>query len=332
MKLFFITYLTILASFNAAAQKDTLTISGEAAKEIIRKINIDTAIFLSQAGNNACKCIDSISLSGKGKKEIAEEINTCIDKEVAGYQVALKIYHSMVDAGKNNEIRINTNKESDEYIKHYYEIERWLNDSCKAFRIAAATNDRKSENSVSKDPVAIDYYEQGVTLMQEEKYKDAESYFVKAVQQDKNFAFAWDNLGICRRKQNNLDGAIEAYNKSLEIDPLGMVPLQNIAIVYIYKKDYDNAIKAYERMATIHPDDPEIYYGIGAIYTYNKPDMEKALRNLCKAYNLYADAKSPYRSDAEKLISTVYAQMKKDGKEDLFYSILKEYHLNPSGK
>lgn len=330
MKTIFVFSIVIACSLSSSAQKDTLALTGEAAKAIMRKINIDTTTFLNQSGNNACKCIDSISLTGKGKKEIAKEINTCIDKEVSGYQVALKIYHSMVDAGRNNEIRINTNKESDEYIKYYYEIERWLNDSCKPFRIAAATNDTKSENSVSNDPVAVGSYEEGVTLMQQEKYKEAASFFEKAVKQDAKFAFAWDNLGICRRKQNDFDGAIAAYTKSLEIDPTGMVPLQNIAVVYQYKKDYEKAVETYERIATIHPNDPEIYYGIGSIYAYFKPDMEKALRSMCKAYNLYVEAKSPYRSDAEKIISYIYGQMKKDGKEDLFYSILKEYRINPS--
>jgi cytochrome c-type biogenesis protein CcmH/NrfG len=37
--------------------------------------------------------------------------------------------------------------------------------------------------------------------------------------QDPEFAFAWDNLGISYRRLNNYDKAIDAYSKSIAIDP-----------------------------------------------------------------------------------------------------------------
>jgi hypothetical protein len=45
---------------------------------------------------------------------------------------------------------------------------------------------------------------------------------------------------------------------------------------------------------------------------------------MCKAYNLYIENKSPYRSDAEKVINLIYSQMKKENKEEDFYRVLKE--------
>ena len=68
---------------------------------------------------------------------------------------------------------------------------------------------------------------------------------------------------------------------------------------------------------------PEVYYGIGHIYTYYLNDYEKGLQNMCKAYNLYIKKKSPYRVDAEKIISTIYSEMKKQDKVDKFNEILK---------
>ncbi len=44
---------------------------------------------------------------------------------------------------------------------------------------------------------------------------------------------------------------------------------------------------------------------------------------MCKAYNLYIKKKSPYRVDAEKIISTIYSEMKKQDKVDKFNEILK---------
>jgi tetratricopeptide (TPR) repeat protein len=144
---------------------------------------------------------------------------------------------------------------------------------------------------------------------------------------DPKFAFAWDNIGICYRRLENYDKALEAYQNSLKIDPNGTMPLQNIAIVYQYKKQYDKAIAAYEKLGEIDKDNPEIYYGIGNIYATYLLDYEKGLSNMCKAYNLYIKQKSPFRTDAEKLINGIYREMKLQGKEARFAEILKENNI-----
>ena len=58
--------------------------------------------------------------------------------------------------------------------------------------------------------------------------------------------------------------------------------------------------------------------------------MEKALDNVCKAYNIYVKEKSPYRSDAEKVINMIYKEMKKDNKEEAFKKILKDNNITPN--
>ena len=320
--LFSILFYAVTFSY---AQTDTLT--GEAAKQIIRKINIDTVKFLRKASGEACKCIDSITLRGKSSKEIAADIFTCIDKQVGGYQLALKIYHSMTDPGYNNNLSLNTNKNSAEYQRYYFDIEQWLTDSCNSMKVAAASDNKESENSTSKDKIAIEYFNNGVQTLDKDNFKDALGWFEKAVKQDEKFAFAWDNIGICKRNLGDLDGALSAYNKSLQLDPKGKVPLQNIPVVYEYKKDYDKALEAYKNLSKIYPDDPEAYYGTGRMYELKK-DIEKALDYMCKAYNAYVTLNSPYRADAEKNISIYYKKMKDLGKEDQFFSILKDNHIS----
>ena len=148
------------------------------------------------------------------------------------------------------------------------------------------------------------------------------------ITKNSNFAFEYDNIGICYRKLNRYDDAIKAYEKSLKIDPNGLTPLQNIAIAYIYKKDYKKAVKAYEKLAKLDSKNPEVYYGIGNIYAQYLFDYEKALENLCQAYNIYVNQKSPYRTDAETLINIVYQGLKKEGKEKVFNQILEKYNIS----
>ena len=78
------------------------------------------------------------------------------------------------------------------------------------------------------------------------------------------------------------------------------------------------------------PDDknPETYYGIGQSYVLGLKDYENGLNCMCMAYNLYVAQKSGYRSDAVRVIQMIYAEMKKQGKEETFNKILSEHPIN----
>jgi tetratricopeptide (TPR) repeat protein len=124
---------------------------------------------------------------------------------------------------------------------------------------------------------------------------------------DVDFTFAWDNLGICYRKISDIDKAISAYQKSLGLDPNGLMPLQNIAVAYRYKKKIEKVIEAYQKLATLNKSDPEGYYGLGETYALYRKDYEKGVDNMSKAYTLYTVQKSPYRTDAEKNRGYIYS-------------------------
>lgn len=286
--------------------------------------------LLKELSETGCKCIDSIVTLDKPKNTIVDEIHKCIDTVTSTYQVGAKIADiadlektaKEKNGKKQINISINMNKESDEYKKYYYEVERYMTDSCSALKDKMARNNLLKKNSFSDNQEAVDAYNKGLDEYKNGNYDSAVTYFKKALQIDSNFAFAWDNLGITYRKMENYDKAIEAYQKSLEVDPEGLMPLQNLGIVYQYKKEYQKAIDAYKKLGELDQNNPEVFYGIGQTYLYLN-DYENALDNICKAYILYIEQKSPYRTDAEKLVSYIYAQMNKQGKAERFNEILK---------
>ncbi len=297
----------------------------------------DENSLLKELSENACKCIDSINVSNKTKEAVANDINRCIDNQTGAYQLGSQLMGIKLseDDGKKKSkkkkvtrISLDMSKNSEDYKKYYYEMERYLMDNCKAIKEKIASNDMESDKSVSKDPEALAFYSKGLDQLKSENYEKATEAFQNAVRIDPQFSFAWDNLGISYRKLGDYDKALEAYKKSLEIDPTGLMPLQNIAIVYQYKKEYQKAVEAYEQLAKVDKNNPEVYYGAGRVYAVYLSDYEKGLDNLCIAYNLYVEQKSPYRSDAEQVISYIYGEMKKQGKEKRFTEILKEHHIN----
>lgn len=301
----------------------------------VKKVGSET--LLKELAENGCKCVDSIPTYNRPKNEIAMDISDCIDKQIGAYQLGSKLLQIDVlkekapekNGKKQVDISFDTNENSDEYKQYYFEMERYMMSNCKSVKEKIATNEKQSSKSFSKNKKAIEFYNKGMDQSESDNYEKAIEYFEKAVKEDSEFAFAWDNLGISYRKLNNYDKAIECYKKSLEIDPKGLMPLQNIAIVYQYKKEYQKAIDAYSKLAEIDKNNPEVYYGIGNVYANDLKEYEKGLDNMCKAYNLYVYLKSPYRTDAEKIISIIYVEMKKQGKEEKFNQILKDNNISP---
>ena len=300
-----------------------------------KDVKTESEVFLTELSDKACKCVDSINVYNKVKAVIATEIGDCISKEAVAYQMGIKLIG--IDISKENietnnskkeiTVNINTDESSPEYKKHYYEIERFMMANCKSMKDKIESNEMLTKHSYSEDKKAQEFYSQGLKASEKKEYAEAVVLFEKAVKKDPKFSFAWDNLGVNYRRLNNFDKAIEAYNESLKINPEGLMPLQNIAIVYQYKKQYDKAINAYIKLAEIDANNPEVYYGIGLVYALNLSEYEKGLDNACKAYNIYVEQKSPYRSDAEKLINTIFAEMKKQGKEAKFQEILEAHGI-----
>lgn len=292
--------------------------------------------MFTELSENACKCIDSIEVYNKDKEIVTKEVTACINKASSAFQMGKIMFDIMASSltndtlKKKNSFQINVNEDSPELKEIYYDMERSLMQTCPSIKSKIAADEKQSYHSMTSNPEALELYNKGVGESENGNYKEAIKLLEKAVKIDPKFAFAWDNLGVCYRKTENYDKAIKAYETSLEIDPYGSVPLQNIAIVYQYAKEYDKAIKSYERLAKLDKNNPEIYYGIGLIYAANLNDYEKGLDNMCKAYNLYVEQKSPYRSDAEKLIQQIYSAMKKNGKEDRFNEILKQHNITPN--
>jgi tetratricopeptide (TPR) repeat protein len=314
-----------LCSF-AQKKKNEKVLKGDEAKALLNQVPFDSTVFLQETGEVACNCIDSVNKSEKNKEKKLAAFSKCIDEQAQAYQLAEKILGTM--KGTSNKIELNINESSDEHKHYYYKIERWLRDSCATLNRIINSNDEARDKSFSTNQEAMKAYYKGVEFLKQENYDGAIPYFEQAVKLDSEFAFAWDNLGISYRKTNKLELAEAAYKASLKADPGGKTALQNLAVVYQYQKKYDEAIVAFKEILKYSDEDPETYYGIGLVYYNNKEDMEEALKNMCKAYNIYVSQKSAFRSDAEKVINLIYARMKKDKKEDVFNRILKENNIN----
>lgn len=296
--------------------------------------NVDNKKLIKELSENACKCVDSIEMFNRNKSDVIKDVHGCIDKYTGALQLG-SLLSSVDELSKNApevngkkqvNLNFNTDKDSKQYTESYNEIERYMMKNCPSIKKTVNVAESKIEK-VTKNEEALEFYQKALNASEKEDWAEAIKNYEKAVKKDPSYTYAWDNLGVCYRRAGEYDKALDAYKKSLKVDPKGKMPLQNIPVIYIYKKEYQKAIDAYLELDKVYPGDPEVYYGIGNIYFSGIKDDEKALDYICKAYRIYTNQKSPYRTDAESIISSIYKSMKEKGQAEKFEGILKKNNI-----
>lgn len=258
---------------------------------------------------NSCTCIEQIStaLPIEEKNNLIKE---CIEKSI--------------DSSKISEL-INIEAE-DVYAGFYEDVSKNLFELCPAVELVVLSDSQDKLNAYSSSEKAMSYYDKGLEALKKEEYKAAAKQFKKAVQEDDQFVYAWDNLGISYRYLEKYDDAITSYKKSIAVDSLNRTSLMNIAVAYNYKSDFKNSEIWYSKFKSLYPSDPEGHYGL-SLSLMNQNKLERALYSIIEAYDLYKEQGSPYIADAEKVMSYLYSLFENENKIDKFKEICEEKNI-----
>jgi tetratricopeptide (TPR) repeat protein len=95
--------------------------------------------------------------------------------------------------------------------------------------------------------------ELGNKLLASGRRLEAEEWFEKAVDEDEDFAAAWNNLGVVRHTLGKPASAESAYREALRIQPTYALAWYNLGVVLDVQNKYDAAIKAYEKAFVLDP-------------------------------------------------------------------------------
>lgn len=148
-------------------------------------------------------------------------------------------------------------------------------------------------------------FNKAIEYSKKNDFKNAEKFYLKALQEDPNFVEIYDNLGRIYRRIGKYEKAIFNYKKSLELYPEGIMAHQNIAVVYSIKKDYENAIKEYHKIIDLAPNNAEGYFGLANSYmTISKFDL--AIKNAEKTIEIYKKTNSHYLNEGYYLTGLIY--------------------------
>jgi tetratricopeptide (TPR) repeat protein len=93
-----------------------------------------------------------------------------------------------------------------------------------------AKKEAAKKEPVKKENPAVTVYNQGVELMSNKQFAQAQSKFEQAIKLDPNFAEAYNNLAFTLRKQGsaNYKKSLDYYNKAIQLKP-------KLAEAYMYR-------------------------------------------------------------------------------------------------
>jgi len=136
---------------------------------------------------------------------------------------------------------------------------------------------------IGGNQTATDLNESGIQALKNNNLQLAVELFQRVVQQEPKHKSAWNSLGRAYLGLNQNDQAIAAFKKQIEINPYDEYAYNNLGLAYQAELKYDDAIKQFQKQIEINPLDPFAHAGLGEVYVKQRkfadavPELEKAV-------------------------------------------------------
>jgi protein O-mannosyl-transferase len=137
----------------------------------------------------------------------------------------------------------------------------------------------------------------GAELMDRGRFQEAMARFQDAAAINPQDAFSQLDLGVCEKRQGNIQGAVERYETALRLSAdssLRATAFGNLGSIYRTSGDYVHARENYDSALRLLPDNKFALIGLGLI--------AQKTGDLAHAVDYYAQAVKVEPSDAEYLL------------------------------
>jgi len=172
------------------------------------------------------------------------------------------------------------------------------------------TSEAFFQRALQDDPTSAEaLYGLGSVYLQQQKTKEARNYFEHVLKLPASYPGtipnAWNNLGILSAREGDAAGAIEFFQRALQIDPAHLVALLNLGNAYRQQKEWTEAKKALQRAFEVAPDEPEVNYSLGMVCAQLE-ESDRAEEYLKRAVSL-----RPVYPEALNNLGVLYLRTKK---------------------
>lgn len=130
------------------------------------------------------------------------------------------------------------------------------------------------------------------SMMRNRIWRSHVAFWESNVKYAPNKARTQNNYGTALAEDNQVDEAIEAFKKAIDLDPYYQDPISNIAVTYSMKGDSDNAIRYLYKAIEMYPNYAEAYNNLGSVYIDRKEfdNAEAALKKAVEIRPWYGKA------------------------------------------
>jgi Flp pilus assembly protein TadD len=127
-----------------------------------------------------------------------------------------------------------------------------------------------------------------LTFRQSRMYRDLETLWRTTISKDPNSWIAYNNLGVVQVEKGNLDVAIDAYHRSLQLHPEYPEALYNLGSALLQKGETDKAIELCEEALKLQPTDVDAHVVLGNALM-SRQEVDRAILHYRQALQLRPD-------------------------------------------
>ncbi len=166
----------------------------------------------------------------------------------------------------------------------------------------------------------IRLFNSGVTFYQQKEINKAIQAYERVIELDPSYVEAYNNLGMIYQEMGDFESAMQSYQKAVQIDPKYVKGFNNIGILLHLKGEDEKAIEAFHKALATSPTHIESLINLGTLYK-KKGWSEKGAECYRKALSI-----NPHHGETHYNLGLLYEQM---GKTDLAIHHFQEFlHLS----
>lgn len=116
----------------------------------------------------------------------------------------------------------------------------------------------------------------GTCFLIREKHRQAQLYYNKALDLDKKYAPAINNLGVIHFREGAYQRALNAFQEASQLNAFSLTPAFNLAILQLQYGFVDQAEQVFLALRKQNQEEPEILHALGTIALF-KNDMNRSI-------------------------------------------------------
>jgi len=125
----------------------------------------------------------------------------------------------------------------------------------------------------------------GDRLYQEKNYAEALREYERVLQENPGLYQAYERIGLCYYRLNDLEKAIETFKIVLEKEPQSRDTLINLSAIYFEKGNLEEGMIYLQKLDEKSLQDPGLFYNIGILF-FKSNQIDRAVDYLKKCINL----------------------------------------------